>query len=111
MIESQTASGPGWHRYGIKATGATDGYGDCYVPDPTKLLADRRAVVHQRHRLRARVAGPDGCERAEQELQAGDTAGALLAGDRRCSGWVGAWGWMPEQVWEDPDNPGIAVWI
>ena len=35
VLESQTASGPGWHRYGIKASGATDGYGDCYVPDPT----------------------------------------------------------------------------
>ncbi len=35
VIESRTASGPGWHRYGIKASGATDGYGDCYVPDPT----------------------------------------------------------------------------
>ena len=35
VIGSQTSSGPGWHRYGIKASGATDGYGDCYVPDPT----------------------------------------------------------------------------
>lgn len=25
VIESQTASGPGWHRYGIKASGSTDG--------------------------------------------------------------------------------------
>jgi glucoamylase len=41
VLESQTASGPGWHRYGVKAgqlgqpAGGTDGYGDCYVPDPT----------------------------------------------------------------------------
>ena len=35
VIESQTASGPGWHRYGIQASGSSDGYGDCYVPDLT----------------------------------------------------------------------------
>src|SRR5271166_1830764 len=26
VIETQTDSGPGWHRYGIKANGSTDGY-------------------------------------------------------------------------------------
>jgi hypothetical protein len=30
VIGSPTSSGPGWHRYGIKADGATDGYGDCW---------------------------------------------------------------------------------
>lgn len=34
-LQSQTVSGLGWHRYGIRAPGSTDGYGDCYGPDPT----------------------------------------------------------------------------
>ena len=42
VIKSNTASGPGWHRYGVRPQlfgrppGSTDGYGDCYQPDPTK---------------------------------------------------------------------------
>ena len=90
VLECQTASGPGWHRYGIKASGATDGYGDCYEPDPTNCsptgepwFTHGRGSGHLWPLL-------DG-ERAEQDLQAGDTAGAAAPGDRRCSGWPGAW--------------------
>src|SRR6202020_1918577 len=35
ILKRQTPSGPGWHRYGVQANGSTDGYGDCYEPDPT----------------------------------------------------------------------------
>ena len=88
MIESQTASGPGWHRYGIKASGATDGYGDCYVPDPTDC-SPTGAPWLARHRLRPLWPVLDG-ERAEQDLQAGDTA-RVAAWRSPCSGCRGAW--------------------
>jgi glucan 1,4-alpha-glucosidase len=103
VLEHQTASGPGWHRYGIQATGATDGYGDCFVPDPTDCSPTG-----------APWFGPGtgsghpwplvSEERAEQELQNGDGAGATgLAVDlQRMSFGVGL---LPEQVWEDPNDP------
>jgi glucoamylase len=103
VLESQTASGPGWHRYGIKADGATDGYGDCYVPDPTTCSPTGEPwfthAVGSGH-LWPLLTG----ERAEQELQAGDTAGASgLAVDFQRMTW--GLGYVPEQVWEDPDTP------
>ena len=103
VIESQTASGPGWHRYGIKASGATDGYGDCYVPDPTNCsptgepwFTNGTGSGHAWPVLTG--------ERAEQELQAGEVAGASRLGiAMQRMGW--GLGLMPEQVWEDPDTP------
>src|SRR5829696_5058963 len=35
VIKRETASGPGWYRYGTATPGTEDGYGDCYQPDPT----------------------------------------------------------------------------
>ncbi|MBV9818002.1 MAG: hypothetical protein JOZ07_06580 [Solirubrobacterales bacterium] len=103
VLESQTASGPGWHRYGIKADGATDGYGDCYVPDPTTCSPTGQPwfthSVGSGH-LWPLLTG----ERAEQDLQSGDPATAAgLAVDFQRMTW--GLGYVPEQVWEDPDTP------
>jgi GH15 family glucan-1,4-alpha-glucosidase len=101
VLESQTPSGPGWHRYGIQASGATDGYGDCYVPDPTNCSPTGAPWF-------GTFAGSghpwpllDG-ERAEQDMQSGNAPGAtgLLTAMRRMSWGLGM---VPEQAWEDPD--------
>jgi glucoamylase len=103
VIASRTASGPGLHRYGIKARGATDGYGDCYVPDPTKCSPTGAPWFPS-------AAGSghlwpllDG-ERAEHDLQLRDTGGAatLLTAMRNMTAGVGL---VPEQAWEDPNVP------
>ncbi|MFL5865200.1 MAG: glycoside hydrolase family 15 protein [Solirubrobacteraceae bacterium] len=103
VLESRTASGPGWHRYGIKANGATDGYGDCYVPDPTNCSPTGEGWFTQSAgsgHLWPLLNG----ERAEQDLQSGATpAPALLATTLQRMTW--GLGYVPEQVWEDPDIP------
>jgi glucoamylase len=100
VIESQTSSGPGWHRYGIKASGATDGYGDCYVPDPTDCSPSGAPWFPT-----AKGSGHlwpilDG-ERAEQDLQTGSSgvAASLL---RTMQAMTSGLGMVPEQAWEDP---------
>ena len=102
ILERQTPSGPGWHRYGVQANGSTDGYGDCYEPDPTNCSpsgAPSYNGVGSGH-LWPILDG----ERAEQELQTGDRAGAeRLAATMEHMSW--GIGLMPEQVWEDPDIP------
>ena len=109
VIESQTSSGPGWHRYGVSTAllhqhpGSTDGYGDCYVPDPTKCsptgapwFGPAAGSGHPWPLL-------DG-ERAEQNLQSGApaTAASLALAMQRMAWGIGT---VPEQVWEDPDVP------
>ena len=100
VIESQTSSGPGWHRYGIKASGATDGYGDCYVPDPTDCSPSGAPWFPT-----AKGSGHlwpilDG-ERAEQDLQTGSSgAAASLLGTMQ--DMTSGLGMVPEQAWEDP---------
>jgi glucan 1,4-alpha-glucosidase len=103
VLEHPTASGPGWHRYGIQSDGATDGYGDCFEPDPTDCsptgapwFGPGKGSGHPWPLL--------GEERAEQDLQNGDGAGATgLAVDlQQMSFGVGL---LPEQVWEDPNDP------
>jgi glucoamylase len=103
VLESQTSSGPGWHRYGIKASGSTDGYGDCYVPDPTTCSPTGEGWFT--HAVGSGHLWPllDG-ERAEQDLQSGATAAASsLAATFQRMTW--GLGYVPEQVWEDPDTP------
>jgi glucoamylase len=109
VIESQTSSGPGWHRYGVSPAlfgqppGSTDGYGDCYAPDPTKCsptgapwFGPATGSGHPWPLL-------DG-ERAEQDLQSGAPAAAAgLALTMQRMAW--GTGTVPEQVWEDPDVP------
>jgi glucan 1,4-alpha-glucosidase len=109
VLESQTASGPGWHRYGVKAgllgqaAGSTDGYGDCYVPDPTSCSPTGAPWYPTGTGSGHLWPLLDG-ERAEQDLQAGDVSGAasLTAAMQRMSSGLGL---VPEQAWEDPDDP------
>ncbi|MBI1758246.1 MAG: glucan 1,4-alpha-glucosidase [Actinobacteria bacterium] len=100
VIGRDTPSGRGYYRYGTGSAGTEDGYGDCYEPDPTSCSPSGRpwptGNAGSGH-LWPVLTG----ERAEQQLQTGDTAGAvaLLAAMNRFSSGVGL---VPEQVWEDP---------
>jgi glucoamylase len=103
VLETQTASGPGWHRYAIKASGSTDGYGDCYEPDPTDCSPTGEPWFTNSVGSGHLWPLLDG-ERSEQDIQAGDTATASslsVTMQRMTSGL----GYVPEQVWEDPDTP------
>jgi glucan 1,4-alpha-glucosidase len=86
-IRSQTASGPGWHRYN------GDGYGD-RASDGRPWAPSGQGTGHVWPALSA--------ERAEQTLASGDTAGAasLLQG---MSAFASGVGLIPEQDWEFPD--------
>ncbi len=103
VLERQTASGLGWHRYGIKARGATDGYGDCDVPDPTTCSPTGKPWFTHADgsgHLWPLLTG----ERAEQDLQSGDRAAAShLAVTLQRMTW--GLGYVSEQVWEDPNVP------
>ena len=103
VIGTQTASGPGWHRYGVQAQGSTDGYGDCYVPDPTSCSPSGAPWFPTATGSGHPWPLLDG-ERAEQDLQSGQTASAvqlLQTMENMTSGL----GLVPEQAWEDPDVP------
>jgi glucoamylase len=103
VLESQTPSGPGWHRYGIQATGSTDGYGDCYVPDPTDCSPNGAPWFGTGTGSGHLWPTLDG-ERAEQDMQTGNSAGAVgLAATMRRMSW--GLGMVPEQAWEDPNEP------
>jgi glucoamylase len=106
VIRKTTASGPGFYRYGVSTppgspTGSEDGYGDCFVADPTNCPIDGQpwptANAGSGH-LWPVLAG----ERAEQQLQIGDRSGAasLLAAMHKGSSGVGL---VPEQDWENAD--------
>ena len=103
VLETQTTSGPGWHRYGIKANGSTDGYGDCYVPDPTDCSPTGAPWFPTGKGSGHLWVLLDG-ERAEQDLQTGETADAvsLLQTMQNMTSGLGL---VPEQAWEDPDVP------
>ena len=102
VLERQTPSGPGWHRYGVQSSGSTDGYGDCYEPDPTSCSPSGAPSYNG---VGSGHLWPifDG-ERAEQQLQSGDRGGAesLALAMSRMSWGIGL---QPEQVWEDPNIP------
>ncbi len=86
-IRSDTASGPGWHRYN------GDGYGDS-SSDGGPWAPSGVGTGHLWPALSA--------ERGEQALQTGDAAGAasLLDGMDQFAGGVGL---VPEQDWELPN--------
>jgi glucoamylase len=107
-IRRDTASGPGFYRYGtstdpVTAAGTEDGYGDCYQPDATNCSPSGKPWPTGNSgsgHLWPVLSG----ERAEQQLQTGDagTAARLLLGMHRFSSGVGL---VPEQDWENPDLP------
>jgi hypothetical protein len=86
-IESQTPSGPGWHRYN------GDGYGDG-AADGHPWAPSGQGTGHLWPALSA--------ERGEEQLASGDPAGAagLLQGMANFASGVGL---IPEQDWELPD--------
>jgi glucan 1,4-alpha-glucosidase len=86
-IESNTPSGPGWHRYN------GDGYGDG-KDDGHPWAPSNMGTGHLWPVLSA--------ERGEQDLATGDktTAASLLLGMQRFASGVGL---IPEQDWELPD--------
>jgi glucan 1,4-alpha-glucosidase len=88
-IESQTPSGPGWHRYN------GDGYGDG-AADGHPWAPTGKGTGHLWPALSA--------ERGEQDLATGDADGAasLLLGMSRFASGIGL---VPEQDWELPDLP------
>ncbi|MEV0614146.1 glucodextranase DOMON-like domain-containing protein [Nonomuraea sp. NPDC050404] len=101
VLRRDTASGPGWYRYGSETPGTEDGYGDCHEPDPTACAPSGRpwptGNTGSGH-VWPVLAG----ERAEQALQTRDrgTAAALLSAMRAMSSGTGL---VPEQAWENPD--------
>jgi glucan 1,4-alpha-glucosidase len=86
-IRSDTASGPGWHRY--NGDGYGDGSGDGHPWAPSGQGTGHLWPVL-------------GAERGEQSLQTGDpaTAAALLDAMAQMASGVGL---IPEQDWELPD--------
>ncbi|UBU15974.1 glucodextranase DOMON-like domain-containing protein [Nonomuraea gerenzanensis] len=103
VIRRETASGPGWYRYGSDTAGTEDGYGDCHEPDPTSCAPSGKPWPTGNNgsgHLWPVLAG----ERAEQALQNGDQAGAtaLLSAMRAMASGTGL---IPEQAWENPDLP------
>jgi glucoamylase len=101
VVDRVIRRGDGFYRYGTDAAGTEDGYGDCYVPDPTACTPDGKpwptGNVGSGH-LWPVLSG----ERAEQALQTGNRRAAtgLLAAMRATASGVGL---VPEQAWEDPD--------
>lgn len=113
VLGTNTPSGPGYHRYGtryesvngtnVPVTGSTDGYGDCYAPDPMHCPLTGRPWIpwftgtgHVWPLLNG--------ERGEQDLQSGDPSAASqqLAAMANFADGVGM---IPEQDWEDPGVP------
>jgi glucan 1,4-alpha-glucosidase len=103
VVDRVIRRGDGFYRYGTSAPGSEDGYGDCYTPDPTECPLDGQpwptANAGSGH-LWPVLSG----ERAEQQLQTGDRAGAtaLL---RSMAGGASGVGLVAEQNWEDPNLP------
>jgi glucan 1,4-alpha-glucosidase len=113
VLETNTPSGPGYHRYGtryesengtdVAITGSTDGYGDCYAPAPMACPLTGRPWIpwftgtgHVWPLLNG--------ERGEQDLQTGDAQGAAQQLSTMANLATGA-GMIPEQDWEDADVP------
>ncbi|WP_211357057.1 glucodextranase DOMON-like domain-containing protein [Nocardioides rubriscoriae] len=105
-LRRDTASGPGFYRYGtatdpVTTAGTEDGYGDCFEPDATACSPSGKPWPtggSGSGHLWPVLSG----ERAEHLLQTGDQAGAsrLLLGMQRFSSGIGL---VPEQSWENPD--------
>ncbi len=90
-IESNTSSGPGWHRY--NGDGYGDGYNDGHGPNGHPWAPSGQGTGH----VWPALSG----ERGEYDLAAGDgsTAVSLLSTMHNFASGVGL---IPEQDWEDP---------
>jgi glucoamylase len=113
VLETNTPSGPGYHRYGtrfesengvnVPITGSTDGYGDCYAPAPMHCPLTGRPWIPW-FTGTGHVWPLLNSERGEQDLQTGDPAGAVMQLDTMSNLATGV-GMIPEQDWEDADVP------
>jgi glucoamylase len=103
VLRVQTDSGPGFYRYGLDTPGTEDGYGDCWVADPTSCTPDGKPWSNGNTGSGHVWPLLDG-ERGEEQLQLGDAAGAMhyLWTMHEMTSGIGL---IPEQVWEDPDLP------
>ncbi len=103
VLRVPTNSGPGFYRYGIDTPGTEDGYGDCWVADPTNCTPDGKPWNNGSTGSGHVWPILDG-ERGEEQLQLGDAAGAMqyLWTMHEMTSGIGL---IPEQVWEDPDLP------
>jgi glucoamylase len=103
VIAATTQSGTGFYRYGTSLPGSEDGYGDCWVPDPTNCTPNGEpwptGNVGSGHLWPVLSS-----ERAEQDLQSADAKGAK-AQLASMLGFSGGLGLEPEQDWEDPNLP------
>ena len=102
-IERQTDSGPGWYRYGTSAPGSEDGYGDCFVPDPTSCTVNGAPWPSEGNNVGSGHLWPVlSGERAEYDIASGhgSSARTLLSAMQNMTSGQGL---EPEQVWEDPD--------
>ena len=102
-IERQTNSGPGWYRYGTSTPGSEDGYGDCFVPDPTSCTVNGAPWPSEGNNVGSGHLWPVlSGERAEYDIASGhgSSAATLLTAMRNMTSGQGL---EPEQVWEDPD--------
>jgi glucoamylase len=103
QISVSTPTGTGYYRYGTSAAGSEDGYGDCYVPDPTNCPRTGQpwpTTNTGSGHLWPVLSG----ERAETALASGNPA---LAGAQLSFmlGSASGEGLVPEQAWEDPAVP------
>jgi len=102
-IMRDTPSGPGFYRYGTSDPGSEDGYGDCFVPDPTSCSVTGAPWAPTDTGSGHLWPVLDG-ERGEYDVANGDPASALtmLTTMRNMTSGQGL---EPEQVWEDPAVP------
>jgi glucoamylase len=113
VLETNTPSGPGYHRYGtryesenganVPITGSADGYGDCYAPAPMHCpqtgLPWIPAFTGTGH-VWPLLNG----ERGEQDLQTGQLAAAARQLGTMAN-FASGTGMIPEQDWEDANVP------
>jgi glucoamylase len=108
VLQSPTAVGAGFYRYGTTAPGTEDGYGDCNVADSTTCTVQGKPWAatcgNQPENKGSGHLWPvlDG-ERAECALATGNrtTASTLWAAMARTGSGVGL---IPEQAWENADQ-------
>jgi glucoamylase len=101
-IERNTPSGEGFYRYGTSDPGSEDGYGDCFVPDPTSCTLTGAPWPSNGNNVGSGHLWPVlSDERAEYDLADGN-AGAAQTLLTSMGNMTSGQGLEPEQVWEDP---------
>jgi len=103
VIRRDLPDGTGFYRYGTSATGSEDGYGDCYVPDPTSCSPTGAPWAPSgtgSGHLWPVLAG----ERGEYDVASGNGSAARSLLSAMANMTSGSY-LEPEQAWEDPPVP------